>query len=140
MSNMKVNSGTRRQLKKTILQRDGGRCAHCGTDMEAVRDEYLKATPQEKHELRRRWQMRIERAPHSWWDIDHIKQIAEGGAILDRNNLQTLCVPCHRKKDDKQVMPRDVWMKKEEIRLMRGELCTRLPQDYIDYIFTRKID
>ena len=31
-------------------------------------------------------------------DVDHILEIARGGAPLDPTNLQTLCRPCHRRK------------------------------------------
>ena len=32
-------------------------------------------------------------------DVDHIKPIADGGAMYDLENLQTLCrYPCHQQK------------------------------------------
>lgn len=31
-------------------------------------------------------------------EVDHIVTIAAGGARYDYSNLQSLCVPCHRKK------------------------------------------
>lgn len=30
--------------------------------------------------------------------VDHITEIADGGALLDTNNMQSLCVRCHAKK------------------------------------------
>lgn len=32
------------------------------------------------------------------WDVDHIVPVAEGGGQCDLDNLQTLCMPCHRQK------------------------------------------
>jgi 5-methylcytosine-specific restriction protein A len=31
-------------------------------------------------------------------EVDHVKPLAQGGARLDRRNLQPLCRPCHQKK------------------------------------------
>jgi 5-methylcytosine-specific restriction endonuclease McrA len=31
-------------------------------------------------------------------EVDHIVEIARGGAALEYSNLQTLCRPCHRRK------------------------------------------
>ena len=33
-------------------------------------------------------------------DVDHIVPIAQGGARLDADNLQSLCRPCHRRKTE----------------------------------------
>ena len=30
--------------------------------------------------------------------VDHIRALSDGGARLDRANLQPLCVPCHARK------------------------------------------
>ncbi|MCI4341093.1 MAG: HNH endonuclease [Thermoplasmata archaeon] len=38
------------------------------------------------------------RARQSALEVDHIQEIANGGAPLDYDNLQTLCRPCHRAK------------------------------------------
>lgn len=34
-------------------------------------------------------------------EVDHIVEIARGGAALEYSNLQTLCRPCHRAKTRK---------------------------------------
>ncbi|MCI4345145.1 MAG: HNH endonuclease [Thermoplasmata archaeon] len=39
-------------------------------------------------------------------DVDHIHEIALGGAPLDYNNLQTLCRPCHRAKTSRFLRER----------------------------------
>ena len=38
----------------------------------------------------------------SLWQCDHIVEYAEGGT-LDPTNLQTLCIPCHKRKTKKYV-------------------------------------
>lgn len=30
--------------------------------------------------------------------VDHIVEVLDGGAVFDRDNLQVLCYPCHRRK------------------------------------------
>ncbi len=41
--------------------------------------------------FRRRYRVRF-------LEVDHIVEIARGGAPLDYLNLQTVCRPCHRRK------------------------------------------
>lgn len=31
-------------------------------------------------------------------EVDHIREVADGGALYDLNNLQTLCHACHLRK------------------------------------------
>jgi 5-methylcytosine-specific restriction endonuclease McrA len=38
------------------------------------------------------------RARRQQLEVDHIREIARGGASLDYDNLQTLCKSCHRRK------------------------------------------
>ncbi|MCI4323388.1 MAG: HNH endonuclease [Thermoplasmata archaeon] len=52
-----------------VLRRDGYRCCSCG-----------------------------QRVRRGAYEIDHIRELARGGAPLERENLQTLCRPCHRTK------------------------------------------
>lgn len=41
---------------------------------------------------------RYPRVPDHAFEVDHIVPISEGGAMWDKDNLQVLCVDCHRKK------------------------------------------
>ena len=36
--------------------------------------------------------------PPDRFEVDHIQAIADGGAVWDPDNLQTLCPSCHRAK------------------------------------------
>jgi 5-methylcytosine-specific restriction endonuclease McrA len=38
--------------------------------------------------------------------VDHIKEIEDGGAVYDVDNLQSLCNPCHNTKTGKEVKKR----------------------------------
>jgi 5-methylcytosine-specific restriction enzyme A len=57
-----------------VLHRDRGICAHCGAD---VSD-------------------RLPGQPHRW-EADHVIPVEDGG-LSALENLQTLCIPCHREK------------------------------------------
>jgi 5-methylcytosine-specific restriction enzyme A len=38
--------------------------------------------------------------------VDHVKPIVSGGAVLDRANLQSLCVRCHAIKSGRDLVTR----------------------------------
>ncbi|AUS01917.1 hypothetical protein NVP2044O_53 [Vibrio phage 2.044.O._10N.261.51.B8] len=40
-------------------------------------------------------------------DVDHIVEIEDGGSKTDIDNLQSLCVPCHRKKTGEEKRKRE---------------------------------
>ncbi len=50
------------------------------------------------------WHRRFGR----WWDADHIRPVAEGGGVCGLDNLQTLCLACHRQKTAAQRAARRV--------------------------------
>lgn len=68
-----------RDLRFSMLRRDGFRCRYCG------------ATP-EKRELR----------------IDHIQSVHEGGALTDPDNLITSCDPCNAGKGSLSLDPAEI--------------------------------
>lgn len=45
-----------------------------------------------------RQQMGIPSHRMTYWDMDHIKPVAEGGGECGLRNLRTLCIPCHKKE------------------------------------------
>lgn len=40
---------------------------------------------------------------HSLWDADHMVPVSEGGGCCGLDNIATLCVPCHLKKNREGV-------------------------------------
>lgn len=98
-----------RSLRSQVHRRDVGVCAKCGIDMQAIQDRFLRlytkslgaygvqrAYPHSFARLRklgRRHNLMRENTPY---DIDHIKPVVEGGGCCGLDNLQTLCIPCHR--------------------------------------------
>lgn len=62
------------QLREEIKQRDGYKCQNCGV---SIQDE-----------------------PHLLLEIDHIIPVSKGG-LTTKDNLQTLCWKCNRKKGNK---------------------------------------
>lgn len=68
-----------RDLRWTILRRDGFMCRYCG------------AKPVER-ELR----------------VDHIKSVKDGGALTDTKNLVTACDPCNAGKGERSLDPSEI--------------------------------
>lgn len=88
-----------------VHRRDRGVCALCGLDTDKVRAEVRGAlrgqgnhgkSPMVFSVLRKyglqRWVKR-----HSWWDMDHVVPVSDGGGECTLDNLRTLCVRCHCK-------------------------------------------
>jgi 5-methylcytosine-specific restriction endonuclease McrA len=84
-------------LREHVFQRDKGICAMCRADTRAAYFQLKLSRGIHRERLLARWGLkRINRK--SLWDADHIIPVAEGGGECDLDNLQTLCVMCHRKK------------------------------------------
>jgi hypothetical protein len=93
-----IAKGDQNAARRFLWKRDRGVCALCGTN--------TVTRPDEREQLRA-WDEAASRgaepaasAPHAWplgsWDADHTVPIAEGGALA-RENLRTLCKPCHKR-------------------------------------------
>lgn len=70
-SNKLYQSKEWRDLRQEVIIRDGFKCVECHAPI-GVRPK-----------------------DHA---VDHIIEVKDGGAKLDKNNLQLLCVSCHNKK------------------------------------------
>ncbi|MFP8877484.1 MAG: HNH endonuclease signature motif containing protein [Myxococcota bacterium] len=93
------NQSDPRAARRVIRKRDRGFCADCGLDTYALR-----------RRLRGRGSHRKLRelgfhARRSLWELDHIVPLVEGGGHHP-TNLQTLCVPCHRRKSVREAAER----------------------------------
>jgi hypothetical protein len=90
-------------LRSLVWKRDKGRCAVCGLSCKEVE----KALGVLRKVLSRLGQSRVYgsvrkamkmKNRHSLWDADHIRAVADGGGECGLDNMQTLCVWCHREK------------------------------------------
>jgi hypothetical protein len=59
-------------------------------------------TPEEKQAIRERflkfYRLGFPELSRSWWEMDHIVEVVNGGGGCGLDNLQTLCVVCHKAK------------------------------------------
>lgn len=109
LSSAWFSDGARRRTEA----RRAGRCVECGTALASRRTPYCSRRCQWKFHghyfwdsarsftmLRDRYTCRLcgcrKRAREL--DVDHIVEIALGGAALEYSNLQTVCRDCHRAK------------------------------------------
>ena len=88
--------------RRAVYARDGGVCAQCGRDTKPLRRRLQAVPPAERA---RRFptllqagydRYRLERL--ILWEMDHVVAVVEGGGGQGLDNLQTLCVPCHKRK------------------------------------------
>lgn len=92
---------------REVLRRDGGVCNFCGAYTLLVRAkatvEYLSDP---KRDTKRDWWWVAAKWPRDvyrrWWEMDHVTAVDDGGGCCGLDNLQTLCVPCHKKKTVEQ--------------------------------------
>lgn len=88
--------------RRAVWQRDRGVCAACGRDTRALRRQLAAAQGAERewlyHRLIREGYDRHRLDASILWEMDHIHPVIEGGGGTGLENLQTLCVPCHKRK------------------------------------------
>jgi hypothetical protein len=82
-----------------VRKRDRGVCRACGLDTSALRRK-VRGRGRAKHLRELGFQPR-----RSLWELDHVVPLIDGGSH-DPANLQTLCVPCHRKKSAHETRER----------------------------------
>jgi 5-methylcytosine-specific restriction protein A len=90
-------------LRKRVGKRDRGRCAACGLrckDLEKglrLLREILGRQGSSGVYGSVRKALKIQ-SRNTLWDADHIRAVAEGGGECGLENMQTLCLWCHRDK------------------------------------------
>jgi len=87
------NASDPQEARRRIRKRDRGRCADCGVDTYKVRRELRKIGRGRNRAMRERGY----KPRQSFWELDHIVPLIDGGSH-DDENLQTLCTPCHAAK------------------------------------------
>lgn len=92
-----------------VFKRDKGICAECGLDCDKLATEWYAGIPTAialarklgiptPKVTRSRFGRVYSGGRVSFWDMDHKVAVIEGGGALGLENLQTLCIPDHRRK------------------------------------------
>lgn len=87
-------------LRKMVLKRDKGICKGCGIDcIKAKRIINKIKNEDEKLLLLEFWKFDGHRV---FWEADHIVPVFKGGGQSGLDNIQTLCIKCHKIKSKKE--------------------------------------
>lgn len=108
-----------------MRKRDRGVCRACGLDTNRLRREV-----QGRGRTRRLRELGFL-PRRSLWELDHVVPLIDGGSH-DPSNLQTLCVPCHRRKSAEEARAR-AWLRGEE----RIERAVGAAEDAFDALLAR---
>lgn len=97
-------------MRAFVYERDLGICAMCHTDTRyskiavenAWRDSRRAGIPPQESErlldLTKSLNITIKESLKSLWHADHIVEVCNGGGESGLENIQTLCVKCHKEK------------------------------------------
>jgi 5-methylcytosine-specific restriction endonuclease McrA len=95
------NASDPREARRRIRKRDRGHCAVCRVDTYKVRRELRKIGRGRTRAIRERGY----KPGKSFWELDHIVPLIDGGSHHDEN-LQSLCTPCHTQKTAEEARAR----------------------------------
>lgn len=94
--------------KRQVYLRDKGVCKSCQIDTKVVAAELweIRLLQGEGQEILTKRLHGIPASRKVWrrkyggglWDLDHIVPVKDGGGSCGIENMQTLCIPCHRTK------------------------------------------
>jgi len=90
--------------RNQIFAIEHGVCQVCGLDAHALYERVKALSPPERHQdllragVKERKAMLENPQEGMFWQVDHIKPVAEGGGECDITNLRTLCTMCHAKE------------------------------------------
>lgn len=83
--------GDGQTIRRLVWERDKGVCRGCGL-------ECLGGRPFTPEHLALQKDARRGKRSLDTWEADHIIPVERGGAACGLDNIQTLCVRCHRQK------------------------------------------
>lgn len=91
-------------MRNQVYARDKGVCSMCSVDCKLVAKQVQLhgRVARDKYGIsahRRCWKTKLG---GGLWDVDHIVPVFEGGGQCGLENLQTLCIPCHKRKTQQQ--------------------------------------
>lgn len=111
--NLRANGSYAREQ---VFKRDRGICTKCGLDTEELRSLLYKIRVQKGEQVYKQllnyykeqygWSFDLEK---HFYEVDHKIPVFKGGGSCGLDNLQTLCVPCHRKKSMKEAQRRGMY-------------------------------
>lgn len=89
--------------RAAVEKRDHGICVQCETDTHRLQTDLRRletSDPAEFVRLLNEHDVTVKQFKelHSFWEMDHILEVAEGGGACGLENLQTLCLKCHHRK------------------------------------------
>ena len=103
---LRSNSGYAREK---IFERDRGICSKCGLDTEKLKETLfaLRLTNEEAyqklvHSYKIQYKFGFNLSDH-FFEVDHRIPVHQGGGSCGLDNLQTLCLVCHRSKTKSEM-------------------------------------
>ena len=91
-------------LRRLVRLRDKGICRSCYVNTYEIRREANRFVGAARAAYLRAVGFPANRS--TYWDMDHVLPIAEGGDPFSLDNLQSLCVRCHKRKTAEQAARR----------------------------------
>lgn len=94
-------------IRSAVFALEGGKCNLCGVNAHELYKQIEVMQPPERLNklLSVQWKLpksskaleKLLQEPKegNFWQVDHIRAVAEGGGCCGLENLRTLCVPCH---------------------------------------------
>ena len=96
-------------LREHVYLRDLGKCAKCGVDTryqkirieDLSKESRLSGDYSALKDYLKSLRLTLFESTRSIWHADHILPVFKGGGETGLDNIQTLCVSCHKKKSAK---------------------------------------
>jgi len=93
-------------MRQCVLDRDGGICALCRGDTLALEQDLARLQASDEGVFRDRCEaLGLPDHRVSFWDVDHLIPVKEGGGSCGLENLRTLCYWCHKEIHQRKNSP-----------------------------------